>query len=274
VPAAFTWTIDTVAPDTTIDKGPSDPSNDHAPSIEFSAGESATFECLVGEGEWVACSSGQSYADLADGVHTFQVRAADRAGNGEPVPAAFTWTIDTVAPRRTITAGPPELSISAAAIFEFAADDAAAFECRLDGGDWAACSSPQEYAELADGEHAFAARATDLAGNVGAEAGYVWTVDTVAPTTTVDDGPADPTNSTSASFEFSADEPAVFECRLDEGDWTACASPQGYDGLADGEHTFRVRATDGAGHQGAARRIRGRSTRWRRRRRSTAARPR
>jgi large repetitive protein len=53
----------------------------------------------------VACASGQAYADMAEGEHTFQVRATDRAGNGELAPVAFTWRIGTVAPVTTIDHG-------------------------------------------------------------------------------------------------------------------------------------------------------------------------
>jgi hypothetical protein len=31
--------------------------------------------------------------DLAQGVHTFQVRARDAAGNVDPTPATYTWTV-------------------------------------------------------------------------------------------------------------------------------------------------------------------------------------
>ena len=262
--AAYTWTIDTVAPETTIDSAPSDPSNDRAPSFEFSANEAATFECRLDGGDWAACASPQGYVDLADGEHTFQVRATDPAGNVGPA-AAHAWTVDTVAPDTTIASGPPELTNSTAASFEFGADEAAAFECRLDGGDWIACASPQEYTDLADGEHTFQVRATDRAGNAELEpASYSWTVDTVAPTTTIDAGPPQLGNSTAATFEFRADEAASFECRLDGGDWAACASPQGYTGLEDGSHAFAVRATDQAGNVGPRRPTRGRWTRWRR----------
>jgi CSLREA domain-containing protein len=244
------WTVDTVAPDTKVDKAPSDPSNDRAPSFEFSAGESATFECLLDAGEWVSCSSGQAYAELSDGVHTFQVRATDLAGNNEAEPAVHVWTIDTVAPTVRVDAGPPTRGNSRAASFEFSADEAgASFECRLDAGAWAACTAPKGYSLLGDGEHTFSVRAIDRAGNVGAAADYVWTVDTVAPDTKIDKAPSDPSNDRAPSFGFSADEVgASFECRLDAGEWAACMSPQGYTGLGDGEHTFMVRATDRAGN--------------------------
>jgi hypothetical protein len=250
-PASRIWTVDTVAPQTTIDVGPPTLGNSAAASFDFSADETASFECRLDAGDWTACASPREVVGLADGEHTFQVQATDRAGNlGDA--ASYAWTVDTVAPKAMVDAGPPALSNNTAASFDFSADETASFECTLDAGEWAPCTSPQEYSLLADGDHTFSVRATDGAGNLGAAASYLWTVDTVAPTAMVDDGPADPTNSTAARFEISADEAATFECRLDAGEWAACASPQDYIGLADGEHTFQARATDRAGNLGAA----------------------
>jgi hypothetical protein len=74
-------------------------------------------------------------------------------------------------------------------------------------------------------------------------------VDTTAPETTIDDGPADPTNSTSATYTFSASETgSTFACALDGAAFTGCTSPRQFTGLAPGSHTFQVRATDPAGN--------------------------
>ena len=95
-------------------------------------------------------------------------------------------------------------------------------------------------------------RATDAAGNTGAATVYDWTIDTSAPSVTLDSGPSDPSNEVDPSFAFSTSETASFECRLDDDAFGACSSPQDYSGLAEGAHTFRVRATDAAGNTGAA----------------------
>jgi hypothetical protein len=70
------------------------------------------------------------------------------------------------------------------------------------------------------------------------------------PDTTITSGPSGPSNSASAAFGFTAGEPSTFECSLDGGAFTACASPATYTGLGNGTHTFRVRATDAAGNTG------------------------
>lgn len=48
------------------------------------------------------------------------------------------------------------------------------FECRLDGGDWADCSSPRRLFGLEPGEHSFAVRALNRRGLTGPAAHYKW----------------------------------------------------------------------------------------------------
>ena len=75
------------------------------------------------------------------------------------------------------------------------------FECRLDDGPWVACDSPKSYANLTAGPHTFSARALDPAGNTDSTpVSYTWTVDTVAPETTIDSGPPTQSGSTSATL--------------------------------------------------------------------------
>src|SRR5205814_6692363 len=77
------------------------------------------FACQLDASAFALCVSPQSYSGLADGSHTFQVRATDAAGNTDPTPASYTWTVDTTAPDTTITAAPPARSNSSSASFSF-----------------------------------------------------------------------------------------------------------------------------------------------------------
>jgi CSLREA domain-containing protein len=73
------------------------------------------------------------------------------------------------------------------------------------------------------------------------------------PDTTKLSGPSGVTKSTTAHFTFASPEPdATFECSLDGGAYYACSSPENINGLADGVHTFLVRATDAEGRVDAS----------------------
>jgi hypothetical protein len=250
-PASFTWTVDTSPPETAINAAPANPSAATSASFSFSATQGgSTFECRLDAGFFGACTSPKAYSSLADGTHTFEVRATDPAGNTDPTPAAFTWTVDTAPPDTTITATPPDPSAASGSLSFVSSETGSTFQCRLDAGSFGACTSPKAYSGLADGTHTFEVRATDPAGNTDATpAAHSWTVDTTAPSTSLTSGPPDPTNSTSATFVFSASEPgSTFDCALDGGSFGACTSAKTYSGLADGTHTFEVRATDSAGN--------------------------
>jgi hypothetical protein len=249
--AARTFVIDNVAPATSIDSGPAANSNAAGGSISFSANEAVTgFQCHVDAAAFAGCSSPYAYGPLADGSHTFYVKAtADLAGNAG-TPTSTSWTIDTVPPDTSITSQPSSLSNSAAPTFSFSATQAgSSFQCKLDAGGFAACSSPQSYSGVADGAHTFQVRAIDPAGNVDASpASYGWTIDATPPDTSI--GPSEPaslTTATGATFDFSSNEAgSTFACALDGAAFTSCSTPKSYAALADGSHTFQVRATDTA----------------------------
>ena len=248
-PASYTWTVDTTAPNTALTSTPPALTNSPAATFTFTGTEPGTFECSLDGAAFAVCTTPAALAGLADGSHTFQVRARDTAGNVDATPASFTWTVDTTAPDTAFTTTPPALSSSASAAFTFTGTEPGTFECSLDGAAFALCTTPAALASLADGSHTFRARARDAAGNVDATpASFTWTVDTTAPNTTLTSTPPALSNLNSAAFTFISTEPGTFECSLDGAVFTVCTTPVSLTGLADGSHTFQVRARDAAGN--------------------------
>src|SRR5947207_3709501 len=249
-----TTTVDGTAPETSLDAHPPNPSGRDA-SFSFSGNDAggtgvAGFECDLDGGGFTACTSPQAYSGLADGSHTFQVRAHGAVGNIDPTPASFAWTIDGTPPDTSIEAHPPDPNGVGDASFSFSGNDAggtgvAGFECDLDGGGFTACTSPQAYSGLADGSHTFQVRAHDAVGNIDpTPSSFTWLIDTLRPVVTLSDQPPTLTNRTSATFSFSSSQSgSTFACSLDSGAFTSCTSPLVYSNLSDRAHTFAVQAT-------------------------------
>ena len=259
-PLLVEFEVDTVAPAASIVDGPpaeADPpvatadSTPNSPSPR--ADGTATFECRVDsldEADWAACTSPFEPPDLGDGSHAFEVRAVDAAGNaGDPATRRF--VVDVTDPDTTITGGTAEgaPTNSPSIIFE-SADPDATFECRVDSvneADWTHCEPGAPLTELDDGSHHFEVRAVDQVLNRDeTPASRNFVLDTVAPATSIDGGPADPTNDNTPSFTFSGGD--SHECSIDGADFAACTSGTPLPALPDGAHTFEVRALDLAGN--------------------------
>lgn len=254
-PASYAWTVDTVAPDTTIGPGkPASLSNTRAPSFDFAANETSTFECSLDGSAFASCTSPKSYSGLIDGSHTFTVRATDTAGNTDASPATYTWTIDATPPETTLGSPlPVDPTTVTNADFTFTSEAGATFSCSLDGAPYSGCASPKSYVALSDGSHTFAVKATDPAGNDDpTPASVTWRVDTLAPVTSIDAQPGKRSGENRPSFSFSASEQVTgFQCSVDGGAFSSCSSPYRTGTLADGTHSFRVRAAaDLAGNAG------------------------
>jgi hypothetical protein len=89
IPARRTWTVDTTPPETVL------MIEDSTPTFSYVSTEpGSTFSCSVdGVAIVVAnCPIARLYG-LAPGQHVFEVRAIDRAGNADPVPARYRWTV-------------------------------------------------------------------------------------------------------------------------------------------------------------------------------------
>jgi len=249
----YGWTIDLTNPVVTIDPAtqPADPTNQRSVSFAFTSNKAgSTFSCRLDDAGFSPCTSPAAYAGLGDRRHRFAVRATDPAGN-TGLATVWEWTLDTIAPVAPSIGSAPRnpTNVRNASITFSSTEPGLGYACRLDGGAFAACTSPVSYPGLADGAHAFAVRARDAAGNVGPASVRTWVTDTVAPRTMIKSNPLAVSSSASGSFGFSSNEAlSSFTCSLDGSGYAACSSPRAYAALADGTHTFRVRATDAAGN--------------------------
>ncbi|MDO8424510.1 MAG: Ig-like domain-containing protein, partial [bacterium] len=98
---AETTTIITTGnlPDTTINSGPANPTNQNAASFTFSGTNSPTaYWCKLDGSAWSpTCTTPKSYT-VAQGSHIFQVKAVNSFGE-DPIPASYTWLVDTEDPQ-------------------------------------------------------------------------------------------------------------------------------------------------------------------------------
>jgi hypothetical protein len=141
-------------------------------------------------------------ADLASNT-TYQVVVVGGSSgvkdlNGMTLGSKKRWTFttardtpsDTTPPNTTIDTKPANPSNNASPSFTFSGTDNVTpsanltFECKLDSGSFAACTSPKALSNLAEGSHTFSVTAKDAAGNVDATPdSYTWTVDAVSGVT-------------------------------------------------------------------------------------------
>jgi len=246
-------------PSVAISQMPAAFSNSASASFSFSGASTgstiASYQCSMDNSAFAACSSPQAYSSLAEGSHSFAVKSIDATGQSSS-PANYSFAVDVTKPSTPVVSSNqmnPTKSTSLNLTFNSTdSSGVAKYECKLDAGSFAACVSPQAFSGLSSASHTFAVRATDKAGNISAEGSYSIVVDAVAPVVTITAQPTTGTLSTSASFAFSVSDGLsgvnLVECQLDSQAYASCASPQAYNNLAVGTHTFNLRGTDKAGN--------------------------
>jgi hypothetical protein len=174
--ATHIWTIDSIGPAAAISHGPGNPTSSQSAIFAFSASEPSSFACELDGGGFGPCASPWSYQELGDGVHTFTVRPTDGLGNSGTA-ASYTWRVDATAPETTLGSAPAGRTTAVTATFTFLASEPGAFQCKLDAGAFAPCSSPKTHTGLTRTAHVFEVRAVDAAGNVDpTPAIHRWTV--------------------------------------------------------------------------------------------------
>jgi N-acetylglucosamine-6-sulfatase len=262
-------TADAAFPETTIDSGPTGTTSNATPTFSFSSSEpDSSFECRLDSDPFAACSGpGASHtpsSPLADGPHSFEVRATDQAQNTDQSPASSEFTVDTAAPdppqitdtdpdspandndpelKGTLGAGDP----TTVKLYENATcqgtPDATGTAAEFTGAG-IAVTVPD------DATTALSAQAADQVGNhSGCSDSFDYREDSSAPETTIDSGPTAVTNDPTPTFIVHPSEAgSTLRCRLDAGAYSTCTSPETTLPLTDGSHTFYVQATDPAGN--------------------------
>ena len=258
-PAQRRFTVDTTAPDTAIDQGPTGGIATHTATFRFSgspAADTTKLQCSLDGASFTECSSPKTFALLPDGAHTVSFRAVDAAGNAVPTPAQRRFTVDTTPPDTSIDSGPSGAITTADAGFAFSGSPAmpippsssAASTARLLG----MLRARRPSARSPTAAHTVSFRAVDAAGNADpTPAQRSFTVDTTPPDTSIESGPSGTITTADADFAFSGTphaDTAELQCSLDGADFSECQSPKTFALLPDGAHTVSFRAVDAAGN--------------------------
>jgi hypothetical protein len=251
-PAAYTFTVDTVAPVLTIATAPSSPTASATPTFTFSASKTVSFQCALttsASPTYSPCSTAPAasgsttYPKQSDGAYTFSVRGIDAAGNTSQ-PATRPLTIDTTPP--VVSANPPGGTYTSAQTVTLSATEPATIHYTLDGST-PTVNSPTYSAPLTIGGNASLAYiGVDLAGNVSPAASAQYLVGSLSITSS----PTSPSNNNRPGFSFSSSVAgATYQCSLTSGApvFSSCFSPVTYPVPPDGAYTFTVKGSDPSG---------------------------
>jgi hypothetical protein len=172
----FDWTAtnndpDTDPPETTVTSAPGGLVAGGDATFSFIASEAgSSFECSLDGAPFGACTSPAGYSGLADGAHSFDVRATDGAGNTDPSPAQHAWTVDSTPPSATMN--DPGAYLRGTVTLTSTSGDSGSGVASVTyqrspagAGAWAAIPASWNTTGVADGLHDLRVVVTDNAGN-------------------------------------------------------------------------------------------------------------
>ena len=255
------------------------PDTDDTPTFTWdplppTAAEVASYEVMIDTGDWIDVGDVTTFtvADddaLADGSHTFKVRAVDQLAN-RSTSGSLDFIVDTTLPTTPSNITRTSADADSTPTFTWdAASDAtsgvASYQVRIDSGDFSDVGNVTTFTvadddALADGSHTLEVKAVDSAGNVGEAGGLTFTIDATPPTTPTNITKTTPDSDDTPTFTWDAATDvtsgvASYQVRIDSGDFTDVGNVTTFtveSALRGGSHTFEVRAVDGAGNTGIA----------------------
>lgn len=255
----------------------SSPTSSRTQTFTFSAAGAASYQCALDTTTFSACTSPKSYSGLADGQHTFQVRALDSKGKTGDT-ATYRWTVDATAPTlvgitRAAASPTNASSVSWTATFSESVTGVVAARFGLTpsglGGSPAITGiggSGTTYtvtASTGSGDGSLRLDLTNGAASIKDGAGnalsgtlpiavQAYTLDRSAPPApSITSKPSDPQSAADgqSTFVFGDTESGVaFRCSIDGTAEAGCTSPKSYT-LGQGHHTFAVVAVDAVGNR-------------------------
>jgi len=255
------------------------PDTDDTPTFTWdplppTAAEVASYEVMIDTGDWIDVGDVTTFtvADddaLADGSHTFKVRAVDQLAN-RSTSGGLDFIVDTTLPTTPSNITRTSADADSTPTFTWdAASDAtsgiASYQVRIDSGDFSDVGNVTTFTvadddALADGSHTLEVKAVDSAGNVGEAGGLTFTIDATPPTTPTNITKITPDSDDTPTFTWDAATDvtsgvASYQVRIDSGDFTDVGNVTTFtveSALRGDSHTFKVRAVDGAGNTGIA----------------------
>jgi hypothetical protein len=226
--------------------------------------------------------SAHTITGLSDGTHTIYARTVDKAGNVDPTPAWWTFTVNKQAGRNhpdtwINSVRTPEgknipnsgSTASKAVTVDFqgtVSGPGSHIDLKLDNRKWVPVASPKTIPGVSVGNHTIYLRAVDQDGDVDpTPAKWTFTVkkdkDGGYPETWVNwvrasprgvniaDGGSTPSSTVIVDFQGTvAGRGSHIDLKIDSGSYVPVASPHTITGLSDGPHTIYLRALDRAGN--------------------------
>jgi hypothetical protein len=180
LPAGGTPAIaDSAPPTTTITFGPEGPTFATRPVFGYESDDpDAYFECSLDSGPFEFCGPANyeslegKKGRLADGPHSFSVRAVNAEGVADPTPAVAAFTVDTDPPTATILTRPGPFTRDTTPSFKIEVAGEIKFRCQIVGDGVnikvPSCDGPDSFTSprpLAEGTYEFVLAAVDDAVN-------------------------------------------------------------------------------------------------------------
>jgi len=207
-----------------------------------------------------------THCSLIDGAYKLTVRSRDEAGNVEESPSTRDFMVDSKAPSVEIMQTPPARSTELAADFVVIGQDFNNVTAAKDlhymfrvRGLFEEFSAPVADPSIAvdglpSGDYTFEVTAIDLAGNHSPIKGYAFSVDNLAPVTSVGTKVPNWTTAESITIDATGSDDRTdslsleYLVTLDNAQITRMRAPLSLPNITEGRHSVRVAAIDDFGN--------------------------